>query len=303
VNDSCLVFDGRMVIDNQFRTADESIFAAGPFSKYSRKYHADTAQPSLYSSMEIGSRLAEAILPMVDPLARGPELGPAELPKFTEPKRVGAKLPGRLTFLRVSSPGSSGLHSAEGRSLVTKVESAQILGDEQEVLAEAVLRLFKIGIDRYSSINSISCLSAKDPQADRNNVMHLYGTHEKYINALVSRYDEGLIEDFFDFFRHPSVLACFHDRFGDFVQEVSEGILMSGAVDVLKLRQATEKLSKLTIGGAAAAEQSSDGKALLAQALGELDQKDTLKFAKERLLDYLTFNAYHLPMYARPGNW
>jgi hypothetical protein len=29
----------------------------------------------------------------------------------------------------------------------------------------------------------------------------------------------------------------------------------------------------------------------------------TRKLVKDRLIDYLTFNAYHLPMYARPGTY
>ena len=38
-----------------------------------------------------------------------------------------------------------------------------------------------------------------------------------------------------------------------------------------------------------------------AQAVVESDV--TKKFAKDKLLDFLTFNAYHLPMYARPGTY
>jgi hypothetical protein len=34
-----------------------------------------------------------------------------------------------------------------------------------------------------------------------------------------------------------------------------------------------------------------------------LQQLDVEKAVKDRLVDFLTFNAYHLPMYTRPGLW
>ena len=41
-NDSCLVFDGRLSIDAEFKTNDSRIRAAGPLTKYRRKYYADS---------------------------------------------------------------------------------------------------------------------------------------------------------------------------------------------------------------------------------------------------------------------
>jgi hypothetical protein len=54
VNDACLVFDGKLVVDNTFATADSSIFAAGSFTKYSRKYYHEHAAPEHFNSVEIG---------------------------------------------------------------------------------------------------------------------------------------------------------------------------------------------------------------------------------------------------------
>ena len=41
VNDAYLVFDRRLVVDKGFQTNDPCIFAAGPVTKFSRKYHAE----------------------------------------------------------------------------------------------------------------------------------------------------------------------------------------------------------------------------------------------------------------------
>ena len=41
VNHACLVFDHRLVVDTLFHTNDPDIFAAGPLTKYSRRYHSE----------------------------------------------------------------------------------------------------------------------------------------------------------------------------------------------------------------------------------------------------------------------
>lgn len=42
INESCLVFDGRLVIDADFHTNDPCIRAAGPLTKFQRRYHAES---------------------------------------------------------------------------------------------------------------------------------------------------------------------------------------------------------------------------------------------------------------------
>lgn len=54
INCSCLVFDGRLVIDASFHTNDPSIRAAGPLTKYKRIYHADKWTHANFNSKEIG---------------------------------------------------------------------------------------------------------------------------------------------------------------------------------------------------------------------------------------------------------
>ena len=41
MNHACLVFDHRLVVDTLFHTNDPDIFAAGPLTKYSRRYHSE----------------------------------------------------------------------------------------------------------------------------------------------------------------------------------------------------------------------------------------------------------------------
>jgi len=67
INDACLVFDGKLVIDTEFRTNDVSIRAAGPLTKYSRRYYADEWTHSNFNSKEIGFELAASMLSLFDP--------------------------------------------------------------------------------------------------------------------------------------------------------------------------------------------------------------------------------------------
>jgi len=54
VNDACLVFDGKLVIDSTFHTNDISIRSAGPVTKYQRRYHAEPWTHKNFNSKEIG---------------------------------------------------------------------------------------------------------------------------------------------------------------------------------------------------------------------------------------------------------
>ena len=42
INDSCLVFDGKLVVDADFHTNDPCIRAAGSLTKFQRRYHAQS---------------------------------------------------------------------------------------------------------------------------------------------------------------------------------------------------------------------------------------------------------------------
>ena len=62
-----LVYDGRLVIDNDFHTNDSCIRAAGKISKYKRSYYVDSWSHSCFNQKEIGTDLAYRMLKLVDP--------------------------------------------------------------------------------------------------------------------------------------------------------------------------------------------------------------------------------------------
>lgn len=56
INDSSLVFDGRLVIDKYYRTQDPFIYAAGSITKYSSKYQTRWAH-AFYDAREVGGKV------------------------------------------------------------------------------------------------------------------------------------------------------------------------------------------------------------------------------------------------------
>lgn len=60
--DNKLIFDGALVIDNLFRANASCIWAAGPMTKYARKYHGEDYSHTLFNSVEVGKKLVEKVM-------------------------------------------------------------------------------------------------------------------------------------------------------------------------------------------------------------------------------------------------
>ncbi|VDO67318.1 unnamed protein product [Schistosoma margrebowiei] len=108
LNDSCIVFDSRLVIDIHFRTNDSSIFAAGPITKLKRIYYNDYWRHEIANSVEIGHCLGDQLLNLFDPNIENVKVPPVDdtfiLPTFKQSKTVGALLPGNLFYLHCTQP-------------------------------------------------------------------------------------------------------------------------------------------------------------------------------------------------------
>ena len=62
INDACLVYAGKLVIDAAFHTNDVSIRGAGTITKFQRKYHADHWTHANFNSKEVGVHVSILIL-------------------------------------------------------------------------------------------------------------------------------------------------------------------------------------------------------------------------------------------------
>ena len=103
LNESCLVFDGSLVIDKFFRTNDPAILAAGSVTKYASSFATKWTHKQ-YDNREVGEVLAEQLIPVFDPTSPGPSFeNPEQLLVFNQPKKVYVELPG-LYYLHIDRP-------------------------------------------------------------------------------------------------------------------------------------------------------------------------------------------------------
>ncbi|KAK2883843.1 hypothetical protein Q8A67_017480 [Cirrhinus molitorella] len=283
INDACLVFDGRLVIDSTFHTNDPSIYAAGPLTKYSRRYHADQWSNSCFNSKEVGQSLASVVLPLCDPTLERPADSPSDhdhlIPVYNQAKIQGGRLPGGYDYLYVTKPTANRDKTAaqKGRDIATgHTETGNY---------------FHLHLSPHDVVESITCLSKNTLPV--SNLLCLYRKHQLLLNHLCSRYDEGLVHDMYSYFRKNWCLALYHDRFTDFEQEVRQimdSAKLEGENGSVSIQEALQKI----VDDKAESDQS--------MSISEVFQKSEAYSAlRKSVLDYLKYNRYHLTMYARPG--
>ncbi|XP_045474715.1 cilia- and flagella-associated protein 61-like isoform X3 [Harmonia axyridis] len=110
-----LVFDGKLIIDCNFRTNDPFIFAAGTLTQYSKKYHAEHMSHRYYNAHEVGETIGRQFRTMLIPeslrkFERGDKSRQVTkqigvLPHFHEPIVEHCLLPGGVFYLNIKAPG------------------------------------------------------------------------------------------------------------------------------------------------------------------------------------------------------
>eukprot|EP01147_Barroeca_monosierra_P004107 gene4107-42_t len=317
--ESCLVFNQRLIIDNTFRTNDPNIFSAGAFARYSSKYYAIGHDHCVYRPEEAGRILATVLCQELDPLEKSEPPDNMELPVFKDPQICYSLLPDNLHFFHAQIPNGPQHneqflkgHMATSwqvnmTEMITGGLDASLLPEVALAKDEDNAHLFVMRLDEFGIVCEVICICKRDI-----NVFvfeRLIGLHEQYLNSAISRYNQGLIGDFFKFFREPWAVALFNDRFRRFLQELTSLIRDNPGAEHEEIENLILKLSRLNIKRLQIKDETKveDIKVEEETTLQELkftvNNTITQKLVKDRLMDFLTFNSYHLPMYARPGSW
>ncbi|KAI8808893.1 hypothetical protein BJ742DRAFT_891455, partial [Cladochytrium replicatum] len=232
INDSSLVFDNRLVVDKYFRTQDPFVYAAGSVTKYSSKYRTPWIH-AYCDSREVGQKLAEFVLPLFDPTTQPLALAETtDLLKFSTAKKAEALLPGNLHYLHFDKPRLPS-HTLEWRRKQSDYGRDLIIHRPPD---DSTSGYFRIHVDPVGYIQSITYVGTR--KVPTENILSLYGLHERYLNQMISRFDEGIIKDFVCFLNEPWALPLYHDRFQLFAQYHRQAMLSNvGDREVDELRQ------------------------------------------------------------------
>ncbi|KAL6751227.1 hypothetical protein V8C86DRAFT_2782277 [Haematococcus lacustris] len=198
LNNSSLVWDGRVVVDTQFRTSDPQIFAGGSIAKLSRRCGHQVCFEH-YNSAEVGRAMGEAVSKTFRGTLEVETPQPPPLDGTGAAKVVGCQVPGDLVFFFAGCPAamaSPGASPEAGRRLSTVHE-------------RGVLHL---QLNGEGCIHSITFLGRSQLQLQR--LACLVGLHVNYLNGLVQKMDRGEVSDLVSYLTNDAWQdLLFHDGF------------------------------------------------------------------------------------------
>jgi hypothetical protein len=109
IQENGLVYNGRLIVKNNFETVDDSIFACGQIVEFSQQYKNYSLGRSLrldrYSGRELGQRLGQCVLEALKVMAPIVETDEKfeKLPTFEMPVGICSYLPAGLLYVRITA--------------------------------------------------------------------------------------------------------------------------------------------------------------------------------------------------------
>lgn len=175
MNDSSIVYDGRLVVDGNFRTTDEFIFGGGTLAKFSRKFGEVLLEK--YNSVEAGSLLADNITDWCrerQGLSREATKS-GDIPDFEKPVSIGIQLPSNqhhLTYISRPPLDEVTMKTPQGGRVFKTMHEGQL-----SILA----------LDKNNVICLLCFCGPKEAKADA--FTGLIGLHLNYLNQMLEKID------------------------------------------------------------------------------------------------------------------
>lgn len=223
INDTGLVYDGGVVVDEFFRTVDPSIYAVGPMTKYSRRYK-DQIPHKRCNARELGAFVARDILSrhltvaggssndfttgfgFHDSMAKAPSVECISFEAFRMPVILAGVFPGNVDFFISSLPE---------RKVCSKIDRYLISGPKEDLSQRASgVTLDALGVccEIVSAQRMFPSSSATD-RTVAEDIGPLVGWHESYLNSAMYAFECAHVVDWVEFLSGPwaETLRC--DRF------------------------------------------------------------------------------------------
>jgi hypothetical protein len=212
IHENGLVYNGRAIINNNFLTADSSIFAAGKLCEFSQCYQYIERHKQLrlecYNSQEVGYTLAKYFLQTIDSQLNvdASAFDDKKLPNFYLPLPTGCYLPDDYIFYKAKSTKETNPY------IIQKELNRQPL--IYNTLEQGGCYL-SFSFNIFGIIDSVVYLGKKP--IDYRALVSLVGLHETYLDKLLNRFEGELINDIPEFLSENWALALYHDKFSQLV--------------------------------------------------------------------------------------
>ncbi|RLN88671.1 hypothetical protein BBJ28_00009095 [Nothophytophthora sp. Chile5] len=321
VNESGLVYDGRLVVDGHMRTTDAHVLAAGSLCRFSRRFIAAKLHEH-YSSREGGELLARSLLQLFDPLAVPDiETSPSD---HAQPSHVQLKstvvpppemeLPvvrcavvlGGKSYVQISVPTLTNTLALQALATNTASpsEDASLIGggmDGTESSRSRPVSATSIGgPHRYTCLlfDDLGTLSRLEYLGDGavpvRDLQNLIGLHEAYLNSALASFAAGKVHDWIAFFAHPWASALYHDRFPAFRTKLRTLLAKDDGVRAIADDAVAFLRGTGDVKGAVALAQERVGRG------GSALEPSTRRMVESQVLEFLSANREVLNMFLLP---
>mmetsp|Transcript_34298 Transcript_34298/g.80184 ORF Transcript_34298/g.80184 Transcript_34298/m.80184 type:complete len:1541 (+) Transcript_34298:74-4696(+) len=323
-----LVYDGRLIVDHNFKTTDGAIFAAGSLCEFSRRFQRKNSTKYLrhdgFNGREVGAKLAQALLKVLDPvsgdmLAAGAPAGPPgngpQAAVFQGGRGSNADVTTGNVFEGLEAEETSpellpefympiarggllpgNLHyyhitscRRDSRSVPSDEREDRVIATDTLNMSDGTGHFCRLTIDGFGKVDSITYLGGEELQVE--SLWSLVGLSAAFLNHLYARWRDGDIPDIVEFLTDEWATALFHDNFMDFCHQI-------------KLEMSAQEQVRQIINSAL---QGLDlQKGLSRQLLAEIREKlppESIKQMQDHLIEYLRENTNHLKSYFLPENW
>ena len=289
IHNNGLVFNGRVIVNNQFLTTDQNIYAAGSLCEFSQQFKHLSPGRCLrmdrYNGREIGVKLARSLLSMLDlEVLKGLfEDTKEEMPYFYMPRGKGGVLPGGFFYYFILAP-----KYADPKEIRNKAKNRpDVVSDTIHVDAEGNVTGHYIKFT-FSNIGLVESVTYYSKEAiEVISLWRFVGLSETYLNKLSERFNSRLLPDVAEFLSENWAIALYHDKFAEFSNDIK--IELKGRIGDIN-----DKIRVMV-------NSNQEFNREEYRKLRDMVPKDTRRMVQERTLKYIKNHMNHLPMYYIPG--
>lgn len=289
IHNNGLVFNGRVIVNNQFLTTDPNIYAAGSLCEFSQQFKHLSPGRCLrmdrYNGREIGIKLSRSLLGMIelDSLKGLFEDLKDEMHYFYMPRGKGGVLPGGYFYYYILAP-----KYADPKEIRNKPKNRpDVVSDTITVNPDGSVTGHYIKFT-FSNIGLVESVTYYSKEAiEVQSLWRFVGLSETYLNKLSDRFNSRLLPDVAEFLSENWAMALYHDKFAEFSNDIK-----------IELKEnIKEIIEKAKIMVNANQELTRDAFKKYKESI----PRDAKRMIQERTLRYIKSHMNHLPMYYIPG--